>query len=85
MKKTDALFKRFYNWCQWNLNPQAVSTLNRIKEHFSLSEDECKMLEDCIRNKLLKEYIARDGDDLYIAVRIRDCMTLVRKRRKNLK
>ena len=85
MKKIPTLFKRFYNWCQWNLNPQAVSTLNLIKEHFSLSEDECKMLNDCIRNKLLKEYIARDGDVLYIAVRIRDCMTLVRKRRKNIK
>ena len=85
MKKIVTILKRFYNWCQWNLNPQAVSTLNRIKEHFSLSEDECKMLEGCIRNKLLKEYLARDGDDLYIAVRIRDCMALVLKRRKNIK
>ena len=85
MKKIYTLLKRFYNWCQWNLNPQSVSTLNRIKEHFSLSEDECKMLDDCIRHKLLKEYLGRDGKDIYLAFSISECMALVRKRRKNLK
>ena len=85
-KKVADAFHRLSVWHKWNVSKESVALLSDIDKHFNLSDDENAMLNDCIRNKLLKEYVvfSPDKSKAYIVVKVRECMNLVKKRRENI-
>lgn len=83
MKKI--LFKIKY-WLDWHGYFGKVTMLSTFVEHFNLSKDEEEMLNKCVSLHLLKESVclSEDKSKACIVVSIRDCIRLLKLRRKNM-
>lgn len=86
MKKISTIFKRISDWYKWNISSKSVATVEDIRKHFELSKGESEMLDNCIHHHLIKESVVLSEDKslAYVVVHVRECMTLVLKRRKNI-
>ena len=83
MKK---ILSKIKKWLDWHGYFGKVTMLRFFVEHFNLSKDEEEMLNKCVSLHLLKEYVcfSEDRSKGYIVVRIRDCIRLLKLRRKNM-
>lgn len=79
----------FLKWHKWN----AIATIDAIRDHFNLDDDELEMLKECRWHKLIREYICPSKEltetgnpkMLYIGWNVADCRTLINRRRKIMK
>ena len=73
-----------HNFIRWHRS-KTVATMSKLKEHFNLTLDEIAMLESCIDNELLKEYVVftEDKQEAYIVLKVAEVRKLVNLRRKN--
>ena len=83
MKK---ILSKIKYWLDWHGYFGRVTMLSIFVEHFNLSEDEEEMLNKCVEMHLLKESVcfSEDRSEAYLVVSIRDCLRLLKLRRKNL-
>lgn len=78
------IFNCSRDFVDWHL-PWAVATMPKIEKHFNLTLDEIAMLDSCIDNKLLKQYVVFTKDAAYIVFNVSDVRKFVNLRRKNEK
>lgn len=79
------IFNDLHDFIDWHL-PWTFATMPKIEEHFNLTLDEITMIESCIDNKLLKEYVifTENHHRAYITLKVADVRKLVNLRRKNI-
>ena len=83
MKK---ILSKIKYWLDWHGYFGKVTMLSTFVEHFNLSKDEEEMLNKCVSLHLLKESVSlsEDKSKACIVVSIRDCIRLLKLRRKNM-
>lgn len=83
MKK---ILSKIKYWLYWHGYFGKVTMLSTFVEHFNLSKDEEEMLNKCVSLHLLKESVClfEDKSKAWIVVSIRDCIRLLKLRRKNM-
>ena len=76
--------KNLHDFINWHLQV-TVATMPSIEKHFDLTLDEIAMLESCIDNKLLKQYVVftKNGNEAYIVFKVSEVRKLVNLRRRN--
>lgn len=83
MKK---ILSKIKNWLNWHGYFGKVTMLSTFVEHFNLLKDEAEMLNKCVSLHLIKESVclSEDKSKAYIVVSIRDCLRLLKLRRRNV-